>query len=54
MGENTTSRTSILRGNHTTPPIHVGLAQQHPKKGGRGRGLSQKHNLVHKNSPFIE
>ena len=27
-----------------TPPIYVGLAQQHPIKMGRGRGLS--HSLV--------
>ena len=31
---------SILRGNNTTSPIHVGLAQ-HPTKTGRGRSLSQ-------------
>ena len=28
-----------------TPPIHVGLAQ-HPKKRGRGRGLSQIRELI--------
>ena len=28
-----------MRGNNTTPPIHVGLAQHH--KAGWGRGLSQ-------------
>ena len=31
-----------MRGNNTTPPIHVGLAQ-HPIKAGRGRGLA--HNV---------
>ena len=31
-----------MRGNNTTPPIHMGLAQ-HPIKAGRGRGLA--HNV---------
>ena len=44
-GENITSRTFILRGNNTTPPIHMSLAQ-HPKKGGRGHGLSQPDYLI--------
>ena len=39
-GENIISRTSILRCNNTTPPIHVGLAQ-HLIKTDRERDLSQ-------------
>ena len=39
MEENITSRTSILRGNNTTPPIHVGLAQ-HPIHGPGARSLT--------------
>ena len=43
MGENTTSRTSILRGNNTTLSIHVGLAQHPIKKGAEG---TVSHSLV--------
>ena len=39
-GENIISRISILKGNNTTPSIHVVLAQ-YPIKTSRGHNLSQ-------------
>ena len=42
-----------MRGNNTTPPIHVDLAQ-HPTKMGRGRGLSQIQFVSNESFPCEE